>query len=244
MDFHCVFCSAICPTHCYPTHKKEFACHNAQCSGHAPVTTQFYLPPNPPLNGGGQWPRQELSSIPGSTGDHGPIVVTQQAVPPPPPHVQYFLHGIKVPRDKASQRNVHKESRNQEFHTRQLRRWQTGPVRTQSAVHMLKSQPSISRIKKGLYVGNLACIQTEGFLESMGITAVVSVLTRPRGADPTHPLHRVIPLEDQLFVKAYDHPSQDLIQHFPGACDFIDKRLVCLFFILFFFSSWMHAWLT
>lgn len=229
MDFYCVFCGVICPTYCYPTHKEDFACHNVQCSGHAPVTTPLSSPQNPHLNGGGQIQGQELSKISnGVVGDHNQITATQPAAPPPPPHIQYFLHGIKSPREQSSHLGAYKGSKSHEYHKGRWRMSQVGPVRTQSAAQVLKNQPSMSKIKKGLYVGNLACIKTEGFLETMGITAVVSVLTRPRGADPTHPLNKAIALEDQLFVKAYDHPSQDIIQHFPGACEFIDKRLVCL----------------
>lgn len=74
----------------------------------------------------------------------------------------------------------------------------------------------------------------------MKITAVVSVLTRRRGEDPNHPLNKAIPFDNQLFLKVQDHHSQDIIQHFPGVCDFINKRLVCLLFYHIVLYSKFH----
>lgn len=87
-------------------------------------------------------------------------------------------------------------------------------------------KPSISEIEPGLYLGNKACVEDEKFLRKMGITAVITVMSQPVSNKQNHPLVRTIPLQDRFFVQAVDDDLQDIIQYFPGACDFIDKRLV------------------
>lgn len=222
-----MFCSWICPTYCYPSHKEQFSCHNEQCPGHAPVNTQLLLPPT--IQCGQIQGRPELSWNLGSQIDEQAYISGRA---PLPPHIQYLLHGINSPRDQTNQSQPTVDrSTGHEHHKRQHSTSQVDPVWNQSTAQVLRTQPSISRIKRGLYIGNLACIKTEGFLERMKITAVVSALTHRRGHDQNYPLNKAIPFDNQLFLKVYDHPSQDIIQHFPGVCEFIDKRLVC--FILF-----------
>lgn len=90
-------------------------------------------------------------------------------------------------------------------------------------------KPSISEIEDGLYLGNLASVQGKDadlFLKKMGITCVITVLSHPVSSVPNHPMLRTIPLKDRLFLRAEDTPYQDLIQYFPGACEFIDQKLV------------------
>lgn len=86
--------------------------------------------------------------------------------------------------------------------------------------------PSITMVAEGLCVGNPACVESEVFLREMGITAVITVLDEPVSTSRHHPLVRTIPLEDRLFLRASDVPTQDMIQFFPGVCNFIDRRLV------------------
>lgn len=88
------------------------------------------------------------------------------------------------------------------------------------------SKPSMTMILEGLYVGDAACVEDEKFLRANGINAVVTVLVQPVSSSPVHPLLRVVPLHDRLFVRARDTTTQDMMQFFPGVCKFIDKRLV------------------
>lgn len=89
--------------------------------------------------------------------------------------------------------------------------------------------PSISEVQPGLFIGDIFCITDHDLLKTMGITAVVSVISRRPSSNPDHPLNLAIPLRDQLFLKATDCLEQNLAQYFPGACDFINKRLVRIY---------------
>lgn len=90
------------------------------------------------------------------------------------------------------------------------------------------ARPSCSEIIPGLYVGDKACIKDEAFIRSMGFTAIISVLSKPLAAHENNILSRTIPNEDRVFCAAADDETQNLIRYFPVACEFIDKRLVCL----------------
>lgn len=239
MDFQCVYCNSFCPTSCYPTHRQAFSCHNTHCAGHKPVPTPHLFSPHelhPSMRRGAyvQWQEGKPNRLVGGQDRLAAAADNAQPaplpLPPPPPHIQYFLHGIRSPRDRGNHRNHDgSPTRRPKAHEYRKGRWrasQAGPAWNESTVQMLRDQPSISRIKRGLYVGNLACVDTPGFLESMKITSVVSVLSRRRGGHPSHPLHSAIPFEDQLFLKVRDECDQDILQHFPGVCDFMDKRLV------------------
>lgn len=245
MDFQCVYCRSFCPTYCYPTHRRDFSCHNTRCLGHPPVGPPFsspYYEQYSSMSRSVYIQTQEGEPSRGLAGGQDRVEFaaprTPRRPPPPPPlpplppHIQYFLQGLRSPRDLgAAPRRPRDDSftRRPKGHEYRRGRWrssQAGPVLNQSAAQMLQDQPSLSRIKRGLYVGNLACVETPGFLESMNITAVVSVLSRRPGGHPSHPLNRAIPFEDQLFLRVRDELEQDLVQHFPGVCDFIDKRLV------------------
>lgn len=90
-------------------------------------------------------------------------------------------------------------------------------------------EPWMSEIVDGVFLGNLASVQhrdSDLLLKKMGITAVITVLSRPVSSTPNHPLLRTIPLKDRLFLRAEDTLNQDLLQFLPGVCDFIDQRLV------------------
>lgn len=88
-----------------------------------------------------------------------------------------------------------------------------------------KPQPSISELKPGLFLGDKHCLSAS-FLQEMGITAVVTVNRSPILDYPDSRLRQIVPLKDCLFLNAEDAQWQDLAQYFPGACEFIDKRLV------------------
>lgn len=240
MDFQCVYCRSFCPTSCYPTHRQAFSCHNTHCAGHAPVLNPHFFSPHEqhsPMSRGACSKGQEgeLSRLPGGQDRLAAAIDNKRPAPLPlplPPHIQiqYFLHGIRSPCDQGDHRprdgSLTRRTKAHEYRKGHWRASQAGPAWNQSVVQMLRDQPSISRIKRDLYIGNLACVDTPGFLESMKITSVVSVLSHRRGGHPSHPLHSAIPFEDQLFLKVRDENDQDILQHFPGVCDFIDKRLV------------------
>lgn len=98
----------------------------------------------------------------------------------------------------------------------------------EAAAEAYRLYPSFTSLAEGLILGNTACVESEVFLREMGITAVITVLEEPVSTSPNHPLLRTIPREDRLFLRACEIPTQDMIQFFPGACYFIDSRLVSL----------------
>ncbi|CAN8102687.1 unnamed protein product [Discula destructiva] len=84
--------------------------------------------------------------------------------------------------------------------------------------------PSIDEVDPGLFIGDLNCI-SEPFLREMGITTVITVLSHPIPDHHNSALRVTIPLKHRLFLNAEDDHFQDMLQYFPTACDFIDKRL-------------------
>lgn len=96
---------------------------------------------------------------------------------------------------------------------------------------------SIDEITPGLFVGNMACVESERVLKQLKITAVVSVVSKHRGPFPQpstpyglmgrnqHPLEKLFDLEDRLVVFVDDTRSDNIFRHFEGACEFIDCQL-------------------
>lgn len=226
MSFQCAHCFSFCPLGCFAMHKEAFSCHIQFCPGTTVMPPQLIASIYYQMAQIAQQIRQgpEPSNIQHLVlSQYGYTMVGFLPPPPPPMHIQYLINGMYSPVNHDIGQTAFKT---QEYKQGEFKSSETGPVWRQSAAEMLKKQPSISRIKKGLYIGNLACIQTEGFLEAMGITAVVTVLSRHPGHSADSPLDAAIPLEDQLYIQANDHRSEDIIQHFPVVCEFINKRLV------------------
>lgn len=101
----------------------------------------------------------------------------------------------------------------------------------------LSKDISLGEIMPGLFVGNMACVESERALKEFKITAVVSVVSRYRKRFPTphfphdplgrrsHPLERLFDVKDRLTFFVDDTRSDNVFRYFEGACEFIDRRL-------------------
>lgn len=96
---------------------------------------------------------------------------------------------------------------------------------------------SVDEITSGLFVGNMACVESESALNQLGITAVVSVVSNHRKPFPQsstqygpwtrrlHPLEKLYNVRDRLVIFVDDTPSDNIFRHFEGACEFIDYKM-------------------
>lgn len=96
---------------------------------------------------------------------------------------------------------------------------------------------SVDEITSGLFVGNMACVESESALKQLGITAVVSVVSKYRKQFPQsstqyspwtrylHPLERLYDLRDRHVIYVDDRVSDNVFRHFEDACEFIDYKL-------------------
>lgn len=101
----------------------------------------------------------------------------------------------------------------------------------------LSNGVSVDEITPGLFVGNMACVESERALKRLKITAVVSAVSKHRGPFPQpstpyglmgrrqHPLEKLFDMEDRLVVFVDDTRSDNIFRHFEGACEFIDYQL-------------------
>lgn len=77
----------------------------------------------------------------------------------------------------------------------------------------------------GLFVGSIKCLLDDRFIQEKGITSIISVLTSPLSDDGDAPIKK-IPLQERFQIQIKDSKKEDIVQHFPGASDWIDRRLV------------------
>lgn len=101
----------------------------------------------------------------------------------------------------------------------------------------LSKDISVDEITPGLFVGNMACVESERVLKQLKITAVVSVVSKHRGPFPKpstpyglmarsqHPLEKLFDVEDHLVILVNDTRSDNIFRHFEGACEFIEYQL-------------------
>lgn len=87
-------------------------------------------------------------------------------------------------------------------------------------------EPSMKMIVEGLYIGTTACVESDEFIVTHGITSVITARFEPLTLDEDHPLLALIPIVNRVFVRARDNTVQDMMKYFPGINDFIDERLV------------------
>ncbi|KAL1870228.1 hypothetical protein Daus18300_005293 [Diaporthe australafricana] len=97
---------------------------------------------------------------------------------------------------------------------------------------------SVDEIVPGLFLGNMACVESEKVLTELEITAVVSVVSERRRPFPQtstsygllgrrrpHTLEKLFGIENRLVIFADDRSSDNIFRHFDSACHFIDHRL-------------------
>lgn len=96
---------------------------------------------------------------------------------------------------------------------------------------------SVDEITTGLFVGNMACVESESVLKQLKITAVVSVVSKYRKSFPQpntpygltrprrHPLEKLFNLQDRVVIFVDDTRSDNIFRYFEGACQFIDHQL-------------------
>lgn len=96
---------------------------------------------------------------------------------------------------------------------------------------------SVDEITPGLFVGNMACIESESVLKQLKITAVVSVVSKYRKPFPQHntpygltgprrhPLEKLFNLQDRVVIFVDDTRSDNIFHYFEGACQFTDHQL-------------------
>lgn len=101
----------------------------------------------------------------------------------------------------------------------------------------LSNDVSVDEITPGLFVGNMACVESETVLKQLKITAVVSVVSKHRRPFPQpstpyglmarsqHPLEKLFDVEDRLVVFVDDTRSDNIFRHFEGVCEFVDYQL-------------------
>lgn len=101
----------------------------------------------------------------------------------------------------------------------------------------LSNDISVDEVITGLFVGNMACVESERALKQLKITAVVSVVSKHRRPFPQpstpyglmgrsqHPLEKLFDVEDRLVVFVDDTRSENIFRHFEDACEFIDYQL-------------------
>lgn len=241
-SFYCLWCGTGCPVACYPRHCDKFTCHNTKCIKHGPVPSNYLkeemalIPVSQSTHSANQ-ARSLISHNPTNNlhpssflnpasnlnllNTHHNIIATGCGKPP-----NATGKGITNPGQRATYLFPNHGFCNNISATPAQVWLDAKPTKSAKPA---AQKPSISQIEEGLFVGNIACVQDQDFLTQMGITAVITILSRPVSNNPNHPLLQTIPLKDRLFLKAEDVTSQDLIQYFPGACEFIDKRLVRTF---------------
>lgn len=96
---------------------------------------------------------------------------------------------------------------------------------------------SVDEIISGLFVGNMACAESERTLRQLKITAIVSVVSKYRNPFPQpstqsgltrcrrHPLEKLYSLEDRIVIFVDDTRSDNIFRYFEGACKFISHQL-------------------
>lgn len=220
-SFYCLVCGTGCLVTCYPTHCHEFACHNTSCSAHSLVVpkkaeeTAYSKLLGWSDGTPGNHPRDEAllgqdgSTVAGLGQMLNNLSLNQSQATDV--YSSFLLSKATTTRPKGRHRvrNSDQDSKS------------TQPQNSGTS----KPEPSISEIEPGLFLGDKHCISAS-FLREMGITAVITVRRSPILDHPDSRLRDTIPLKDRLFLNAEDAQWQDLAQYFPGACDFIDRRLV------------------
>jgi hypothetical protein len=103
----------------------------------------------------------------------------------------------------------------------------------------LPADVSAHEIMPGLLVGNMACAVSERTLKQLGITAVVSAVSKyrkpfpqtstphcgPAGLRPRHPLEKLYTSKNRIAIYVDDNPWENILRHFESACDFINYHL-------------------
>lgn len=96
---------------------------------------------------------------------------------------------------------------------------------------------SVDEITPGLFVGNMACVESESVLKQLKITAVVSVVSKYRKPFPQtntpkgligprrHALEKLFNLQDRVVIFVDDTRSDNIFRYFESACQFIDHQL-------------------
>lgn len=221
-SFYCLICGTGCPVACYPTHCHAFACHNTSCSAHSHVFPKNHEERALPklLEWSDETPGNNSGTETTQLGQYGGTLtgldqmlnnLSLNQAQASDAYSSYLLSNATTTRPKGNRRT---------------RNFDQDPDSTQlQSPGASKPEPSISEIEPGLFIGDKHCVSAS-FLQEMGITAVITVRRSPISDHPDSRLRKTIPLKDRLFLNAEDAQWQDLAQYFPGACDFIDRRLV------------------
>lgn len=221
-SFYCLICGTACPVLCYPTHCHLFACHNTSCAAHMPILWGPTKPEDKALAKLLGWSHGPPGSLSQSgmvfVGQHGSTAASlDQMLSNLSPNQATGVYSSCPPSNATTSRPIG---------TRSITASNQHPGAPEpQSLGPTKPRPSISEIEPGLFLGDLRCVSAS-FLQEKGITAVVTVRGSPIMDHPNSRLRKTIPLKDRLFLNANDTHWQDLAQYFPGACDFIDRRLV------------------
>ncbi|ROW01008.1 hypothetical protein VSDG_02748 [Cytospora chrysosperma] len=228
--FTCNFCGAACPVDCFPTHKDSFICHNAVCFAHAPSDLNEFSP-----IGEKCLAAASVSLLPAHTDvlNHTlfrDIASTRQ----PREETREEDHEERI--SDGEEAIAHSEATSHAQKVRKLATTLQALPRPTALDYLfdISCVPSISEIVPGLFLGNMACVDNETVLKSYKINAVISVISprrvpfprtrAPDGGAGLHPLEKLFPNKDRMVIVAHDRRSEDLIQHFEGACNFIYRH--------------------
>ena len=102
----------------------------------------------------------------------------------------------------------------------------TKPTTTRIPPNEFPSPTCIAEVHPALFLGDVRAIQPP-CLKAHDITAAITLLSScnhkwNRGSGSSTCIHNI---EDHLFIKCRDHPTQDLLSHMTHACEFIDRIL-------------------
>lgn len=220
--FYCVFCGSGCRVACFPTHCEKYTCHNPFCSAHGPVLQDAPQEKTTSASTGCRNGNLGQQSNDTSFVSQADDAATGLAHQPDDPSVSHGLAADISPHAYLFSKTATTSTMGQYNEIIPSGRSKSEEIQMIRSPDM---EPSITEVEPGLFVGNIHCIK-ERFLREMGITAVVTFYTSPISDKHDSHMRQTIPLKTRLFLKAVNSKKQDLIQYFPGACEFIDRRLV------------------
>lgn len=218
----CKFCSSVCPLECLPTHWNQYICHNPACFAHAPSNIDRTNP----------YRQRSASPKPVSQS------CTQSNAFGSAPTLNKLLTApLSEPTQKEHNRGDNRTGPNliQNGKTISLKNALQPAPRPNEMAYLFQASdtPSISQIVPGLFIGNIACVDSESLLKLYNISAVISVISRrllpfPKSLVPDdepgpHPLEKLFAIKDRMVIISEDCCSANLIQHFDGACEFIHR---------------------
>lgn len=228
--FTCNFCGTACPVDCFPTHKDKFICHNAVCFAHAPSDLNDFNPIREKSRS-----RAPVALLPTETDAFNATPTCDS--------LSTCLLREEMRKEGDEERiNDDKEETTDCETTTQAQKMQSLINTLQAAprpaaldcLFDISCIPSISEVVPGLFLGNMECVDNEAVLRSYKINAVVSIISPKRVPFPRtrapdsgsgiHPLEKLFTIKDRMVIVSYDRRSEDLIQHFEGACSFIYRH--------------------